>query len=218
MGSGDQRGNQPTTEEWARSHGISIADVPPAIDGYNEPCPLTATQVAVRAIILQGVVAVASEVDPEPVIDWFQDQGIWEAVSPQEQALLLDPSSVAMNDRIRFQWRKEAEWALLWAVGKVEALGLPTRECDTRTLVDAIIPALGSKIQPFLTSSKLRPPGALLAEDDRHYDLWCRYFQDRHCGDHLLPSDLAIDVLHQRQYALEWLHGIEEWDDVRCDA
>jgi hypothetical protein len=143
---------------------------------------------------------------------------MWEAVSPQEQAFLLDPLSLAPMNRIHFQWRKEAEWALLWVVSKIDALDLPTRQCDSARLVDSIIPALGSEIEQFLSSSTLRPRGVLLAEDDRHYDLWCRYFQDRRRSEHLLPTDLLVDVLYQRQYAFEWLHGIHAWDDVTCDA
>jgi len=218
MGKTGNSETRPTTETWAKSHNISTAATPPEIKDELEPIPFTARQVAIRAIILQGVVAVASAVDPEPVIEWLQDQRIWEAVSPQELAFLLAPSSVAPKDRIRFQWRMEAEWALLWVVGKVEALGLPTRQCDSARLVDSIIPALGSEIETFVSSSTLRPRGVLLAEVDRHYDLWCRYIQDRRLGEQVLPSDLLVDVLYHRQYAFGWLDGVEAWDDVTCDA
>jgi hypothetical protein len=218
MGAPDVPSRRPTTEEWAQLHGISIPLTPPAIEGYEESCPFTARQIATRAVILQGVVAVASEVDPKRVVKWYQDQGIWGAVSPNERELFRDPSSMHEREITGFRWRKEAEWALLWVVSKVEALGLPTRECDTRRLVDEIIPALGSDIEPFLASAELRPPGVLLAEDDRHYDLWCRQFQTRREHIELMPSDLKLGVLYQRQCAFEWLHGIEAWDDVQCDA
>jgi hypothetical protein len=208
---------QPTTEDWARSLGISTAPTPPPVEGYSASCPLTARQVAIRALVLQGVVAVASGVDPGPVIAWFQDQGIWQDVSPLERAFLLDPSTAGREQRNGLAWRQEAEWTLLWVVGKVEALGLPIHECDTRRLVDAIIPALGSDIEPFLASAELRPPGILLAEDDRVYDLWCGWHAARRNGDPL-PEDLNEAVLYQRVYALEWLHGISPWDDVTADA
>jgi hypothetical protein len=209
---------QPTTEEWANSLGISIAATPAAVDDYNEPCFFTAPQIATRAVILQGVVAAASEIDPKPIVKWFHGQGVWEAVSPNEQTFLLDPHSVDRMVINGFRWRQEAERALLWVVGKVETLGLPTRQCDTRRLVDEIIPALGSDIGPFLASAELRQPGVLLAEEDRHYNLWCQYFQVRRKGAHLLPGDLDVNVLYQRQYVFEWLQGIEAWDDVNCDA
>lgn len=164
------------------------------------------------------MVAVAYETDPDPVTEWFREQGIHVQVNPKELAYLHDPTSLTSEERSRLQWHQEPEWALLWVVGKIEALGLPARQCDTRRLVDEIIPALGSYIEPFLMSAELRPPGVLLAKDDRHYDLWCRYIQARLEGTHLLPGDLQFSVLYERQYAFGWLHGIEEWDDVRCDA
>lgn len=210
-------GRRLTTEQWAQALGISTAPTPPSVEGYEEPCPLTARQVATRTIILQGVVAVASGVDPEPVIEWFRDQGIWPEVSPRERAFLLDPSTAGRKERIEFQWCQEAEWALLWVIGKVEALSLPIRQCDTRRLVDEIIPALGSDMEPFLATAVLRAPGVLLAEDDRIYDLWCRWHAACRVGDPL-PDDLDEAVLYQRVYALEWLHGIEQWDDVTPDA
>jgi hypothetical protein len=207
-----------TAEQWARSFGISTAPTPPAVADYEEACPFTAREVATRAVVLQGVVAAACEVDPQPIVEWYTEQGIWDAVSPKERAFLLDPAAASPDETLRFRWRQEAEWALLWVVGKVEHLALPTRECDTRRLVDEIIPPLGSDIEPFLAAATLRAPGELLAEDDRHYNLWCQYFQTRRERPEALPSDLNVEVLYQRQYAFEWLHGIEAWDDVQCDA
>ena len=218
MARGQKKWSRPTTREWARSFGIATGRTPSAVAHYDEPCPFTARQIATRAVILQGVVAVACDVDPEPVIAWYRDQGVWEAVSRREQTFLLHPSSATRDELQELRWRQEAEWALLWVVGKVDSLGLPTRQCDTRRLTTEMIPALGSDIEPFRKSAKLRPPGVLLAEDDRHYNLWCRYFQTQREGSHLLPSDLEVSVLYQRQYAFEWLHGIQAWDDVTCDA
>ncbi len=201
--------------------GISTAPTaptPPTVEDYDELCPITARQIATRAIILQGVVAVACEVDPEPIVDWLQEQGVWEQVSPQEKEFLLAPDSFNEKARNSLRWHQETEWTLLWVVGKIDTLGLPTRQCDTRRLVDEIIPLLGSDIEPFLASATLRPPGVLLAERDRHDNLWCQYIQTRKKGEHLLPSDLDITVLYQRQYAFEWMLGFEAWDDVQCDA
>jgi hypothetical protein len=27
-----------------------------------------------------------------------------------------------------------------------------------------------------------------------------------------------VGVLYQRQYAFEWLLGVQSWDDIQCDA
>jgi hypothetical protein len=84
-------------------------------------------------------------------------------------------------------------------------------------LVDEIIPPLGSDIEEFLASAELRSPGVLLAEDDRTYDLWCCVAKARRRGEPL-PADLNWWVLYERRYAFEWLDGVQEWDDVTCDA
>jgi hypothetical protein len=205
-----------TTAEWAQAFGVSVEDAPPAIENYIEPWPRSAREIATRVVILQGVIAVAYEVDFEPVVEWLREQGIWHHVSPRERALLLG-SEVTDEQRNRFRWHQEAEWALLWAIGQVEWLGLPTQGCDTRRLVDEIVPPLGSDIDGFLASATLRPPGDLLAEDDRTYNLWC-YANSAVRKGEPLPSDLRWWVLYERRYAFEWLDGMQDWDNVTCDS
>ena len=129
-----------STKAWAKSLGISVEATPPAVEGYSKRCPRSARQIAVRTVILQGVVAVGCEVDAEPIIEWFREQCIWRSVSPEEMTFLQQPTPTS-QERNEIRWHQEAEWALLWVIGKVESLGLPTRCCDTRRLVDDIIPA-----------------------------------------------------------------------------
>jgi len=203
------------TKAWVESHDISSDLTPPPVADYNEPCGRTAREIAVRTIILQGIVAVGAEVDPAPIMDWFQHQGIVDRVTEHEQAFLVNPSA-PKKERLRFYWHKEAEWALLWVIGKVEHLGLSTSCCDSARLVDVIIPALGSDVEDFLASAQLRSPGVLLAEDDRTYNMWC-YAQPAY-RDGTLPEDLKWSVLYERRYAFEWLDGNQDWDDVACDS
>jgi hypothetical protein len=204
-----------TTKAWAKSLGISVSPTPPAVAGYKERCPRTAKQIAVRAIILQGVVAVGAGVDPAPVIAWLRSQRLWRSVTPEEKSF-LSRSTPSKTQCMKFAWHMEAEWALLWAIGYVASLGLPTRPCDSRKLVDEIIPPLGSDLDEFVASARLRTPGELLAEDDRTYNLWCHAQKARR--DNKLPHDLNWGVLYERRYAFEWLDGMQAWDDVTCDA
>ena len=203
------------TSEWVEGHGISAAPTPPPVVDYNKPCARTLHEIVVRTIVLQGVVAVAAEVDPAPIIEWFHQQQIWDAVTAEEKAFLGNRSPTE-NERHRFGWHKEAEWTLLWVIGKVDILGLPTSEADMTRLVDEIIPPLGSQIDGFLSSSQIRPPGVLLAEDDRTYNMWSYAQRARRQGE--LPEDLNWGVLFERRYAFEWLDGNEDWDEVTCDA
>ncbi len=203
------------TNAWAKSLGISSDESLAPVDGGSETYKRTAREVAVRSLILQGVVAVASGVGPEPIVAWFRDQSIWEQTTPEERVFLAKKKrSAELRDVMA--WHMEAEWMLLWMIGKVQALGLPTKLCDSRQLVEEIIPPLGADLGDFIAKAQLREPGVLLAEDDRTYNLWCHAQKAK--KTRTLPSDLNLDVLYERRYAFEWLDGNQEWDDVTCDA
>jgi hypothetical protein len=205
-----------TTEDWAKSLKIACeANLSPIAD-YSEPYARNAREVAIRAVILMGITAVAHNVDAQPIIEWFQTEGIWSDVTPEERTFILG-SKHTEAEQARFRWKQEAQWTLLWMINRVESLGLPTRYCDTRRLVDEIIPALGANLRPFISQAELRSPGALLAEDDRTYDLWCHAVAAQRRGESL-PSDLNLGVLRERRYAFEWMDGIQDWDEVTCDS
>lgn len=206
-----------TTAKWCRHHGLADGQTLDFVPDYQEPCRFSAEEIATRAIVLNATVAVAAGVDSEPVVDWLVERDLWRSVSPLEKRLFQGPSGLSQSDLMRFQWQMESEWTLLWAVEKVEALALPVQQCDSGRLVDQIIPALGSDVGEFLSTAKLRSPGALLAEDDRHYNMWCYLAADRR-NSVQPPEDLHQQVLYQRVYAFNWLSGPEEWDEVVCDA
>jgi len=72
-------------------------------------------------------------------------------------------------------------------------------------------------VHDFITRADLRAPRALLAEDDRTYHLWCDAFAAKRRKKEL-PSDLKLGVLRERRYAVEWMDGMQNWDEVTCDA
>lgn len=203
------------TKSWAESLGLSSEENLAPVEDYDEPCARSAQDVAIRSLILHGVVAVAAGVGAEPIVAWFQDQGILGQATSQEKEFLLKKKK-SRTLRNSMACHMEAEWALLWVIGKVSSLGLPTKYCDSRKLVDEIIPELGADIGDFVMSSQLRLPGLLLAEDDRSYNLWCHAQKAK--KTRTLPSDLNWTVLYERRYAFEWLDGHQEWDEVTCDA
>jgi hypothetical protein len=205
-----------TTKAWAESLEVESGENLFPVADYSQPYACQAREVATRAIILQGVVAVAYGVAAGPIVKWFREQAIWEEVTAQERACLLS-TPWTRSKQLEYRWKQEAEWTLLWMIGKVESLGLPTHGCDTRRLVDRIIPALGDFVHDFIGRAELRAPGALLAEDDRTYNLWCHALAAKRRQEEL-PSDLNLGVLRERRYAFEWMDGRQNWDDVTCDA
>ncbi|MEP7286250.1 MAG: DUF4272 domain-containing protein [Chloroflexota bacterium] len=210
-----------TLVEWAKSLDIPVEDIPPALEGHSEeedpesPPRFSARDIAIRAVILQGVVAVGSKFDPELIIEWFHEQGIWQAVSPKEAQFLLAPTR-SDKECSDFRWRQEAEWTLLWMLGKVETLGLPDHKCDPQRMVNDIIPEFGSDIDDFLESAERRDESVLYAEVIRTYDLWNIVVRNRR-QNQFVPVELNFDVLAERMYAFDWLDGWELWDHVRCD-
>jgi hypothetical protein len=203
------------TREWAAAHGICVDDDVPPVEDYDRPYGRTAAEIAARTIILHCVAAAGYGVDSEDIIEWLQDESLWDQVSPNEQAFLAGENR-SEDEILGARWRQEAQWALLWAIGHVESLGLATNTCDTARLVDEIMPGLGDPVDSFLSSAKLRQPAELLGEDDRIYNLHCYARQAYRKG--MMPDDLVYGVLFQRHYAFEWLRGDEDWDDVRTDT
>jgi len=206
------------TKEWAESHGISTEDVLAPVEEYDEPYRRNAEEVAVRTIILHAVAAAGHGVNREPITEWFKDQNLWDQVSRREQDFLLSrkPSRLLEEDRISARWVQEAEWALLWAIQKIESIGLPTKTCDATRLAKEIMPGLGDAIQPFVSSAELRPAPVLRAEDERVYRLHCEVQQAYKQDD--VPEDLNYGVLFQRCYAFEWLRSGDDWDDISINT
>jgi hypothetical protein len=206
------------TKEWAESHGINTQDLLAPVEDYDEPYKQTAEEIAVRAIILHAIAAVGHGVNREPIIDWFRGQGIWDRVSPREQAFLLSrkPKRLLEEDRKGARWLQEAQWALLWAIQKVESIGLPTQTCDTTRLSKEIMPKLGDDIQLFISSAELRPAPVIRAEDERVYRLHCEAQRAFELDEQ--PDDLVYGVLFQRRYAFEWLRVGDDWDDVEINT
>lgn len=204
-----------STREWAAAHGVCVDDRVPSVDIDGQETSRPPRDIAIRTLILHCVAAVGYGVDPQMVIEWLQDQALWEHVSPQEQAFLHAGNRSPQVCRAA-QWRQEAEWTLLWCLGRVESLGLPTHTCDTARLVNEIMPAPGDPVDAFVSSATLRPPEELLGEEDRTYNLHCYARQAYSAGN--MPADLMYDVLFQRHYAFEWLGGEDDWDDVQTDT
>lgn len=193
------------------------------IDGMNTDrndnhlCRRTSSEIAIRSLVLQGTVAVASGCEAGPIVDWLVQQSIWTEATPIEREFLRFPESVDQRTVSRFQWHMEAEWTLLWCVGYVGELSWPILGCNSGALVDNILPQLGDDIAEFVSGASLRAPEQLLEEDVRSYNAWCDWNASRRKDISTGFSKEAM-ILYERRYAFEWLDGFQEWDDVTCDT
>jgi hypothetical protein len=204
------------TKEWAESLNINTQDVLEPSEDITESYCRTASEVAVRTIILHSIVAAGSGINSERITEWLQDQNLWEQASPRERSILQSPRRFK-EDRSGAQWLQEAQWALLWTIQRVESLGLPTKTCDSTKLIDEIMPVLGSAdIDQFIASAEFRPAEEISAENDRITKLY--YYAQKAADKEEMPEDLIYAVLYNRYYALRWLTGDEPWDDVDMDT
>ena len=199
---------QPTIEAWARSLNISSAPTPPAVAGYDEPLPFSAREIATRASSSR-----ASSPSPMRSIPSLLSTGIATKASGSRSALKsrasysIPPRSVRMLGITCGGIRRPSGRCCGSSAGSSRWDCRPAAAIAADWWTRSSRHGLG--IEAFLASAELRSPGVLLAEDDRHYDLWCRYIQARREGPYRLPRDLDAGVLYQRRYAFEWLQGIE---------
>jgi len=204
------------TKEWAESINIDTRDILPPAEDITESYCRTASEVAVRTIILHSIAAAGSGIDRERITGWLQDQNLWEHASPHERSVLQSPR-MFREDRSGAQWVQEAQWALLWTIQRVEILGLPTKTCDSVKLVDEIMPVLGGDdIDGYITSVEFRPAAEIASENDRISRLY--YYAVKAADREEMPEDLIFSVLYNRYYAFRWLTSYEPWDDVNTDT
>jgi hypothetical protein len=198
-----------------KSEGVSVNDRLPAIEGEAEVRRRGVEEIAWRAMALLTVALKGEGLEPpviEEIVGTYRLAGHF---SPAEVSFIeyADPS---WQDRIQFTWRYEAAWVMLWALGYVEALGVPTAVCDP---ADAVIVMRDRNPEQFIADSKLRPLPEILDEADLIY----RYHWavvDARLNDRSPPADLEPGVTMERHYALNWLIGYldQEWDDISTDT
>lgn len=199
------------TKTWAESHNIDIQDIPSPVEDYTEPYKKTAGEVASRIIILYGIIAAGHGYDREAIRQWLVEQNIWNQASPNEQQFLLSPR-IPKEDNSGTRWLQESQYALLWAIQKVDHLGLPTETCDSIKLIDDIMPEFGGDVESFISTAELRPPMEIRAEEERNRRIY--YYSQQEGKEDEVPGDLIYGVLFQRYYSLSWLNTDSGWDDV----
>ena len=203
------------SEEKLRSYGIPTLDSLPPTES-NEECLIRPPwEVARRASALVTVAARAEGLEQQRAIQFLQAWGLWDAASPMEQAFLSNPHP-AETDRIQCLWRYECLWVMLWALGHVEQLALPTAVCDVRRAVRTVT---GTSTDIFIGKSNLRPYEEILDEADFIYR--CHWaVKDAHSRGEAPPAGMDHGVVLERHVALNWLRNYrsQSWDDVSPDT
>ena len=162
--------DQPEVPEWANNPrkvktetaltklGIPINRMLPLVEAEDEVRIRDPKAVATRAVVLYSVAAVGNGIDRNAIQKFLKTEGLWESVTPNER-ILFEKDDAPRQAIIDAAWRAEALWVLLWALGKVETLDLPTEHCDADYL-HRMMPKKG-EVAGFINASTLRPKSDL---------------------------------------------------------
>jgi hypothetical protein len=242
--SADDRDEQPTERQVERARktidlltklGVPTYWHPLYVDDDEDAELRTPIEVAHRALVLWMVARAAERViGRKPAASFLRQSGLWDFVSPHEQAFLEDEAPDARRSN-SFVWRLEALVALLWALGHLDALYWPDRKCDRRLLKHILQGNL--TLPSALLEPRLRPKSEILDEQNlalkQHWavrntmlksglpsDLIFTFRRTNALGFYTVFSKkcrLNMGVVAERHHALNWLSRYPSsagWDDV----
>ena len=115
--------------------------------------PRTSDEVARRSLVLYSAIAATHGVSKNDLAQWLKGENLWEELTPRELRFLTQ-AEPPERERIWMTWFAEAEYTLLWSIGKIESLPLPTSKCDTDLIIGAI--PLWQSTASFIHSAVLK--------------------------------------------------------------
>ena len=124
---------------------------------------------------------------------------VLELLTPMEQQVIAGTISEA--GAINAVWKYEAVWALLWALGIVEELSLPSEICDCDLVMGTMRRFKG--LDDFMANTTLRPLEEILQALDLHYRYHWVAVNARVNGSD--PAGIDEEVVMERRAGLEWL-------------
>jgi len=122
-----------------------------------------------------------------------------ELLTPREQQVIAGTISEA--GAINAVWKYEAVWALLWALGIIEELSLPSEICDCDLVMGTMRRFKG--LDDFMANTTLRPLEEILQALDLHYRYHWVAVNARVNGSD--PAGIDEEVVMERRAGLEWL-------------
>ena len=198
------------------SLGVRLNRHLPNIEDETEAQPPASGTVARRALVLYCITAIGFDAKPEEVRATLEAADLWSEVSAQERDLFRE-GGLSPEATVNAGWRAEATWVLLWALGLVPALALPTKQCSTAQLQSLLESHLDASHE-FAEGARLRSVAELLDAADYIYRLhWAtRQVRLDETGG---PPGIDPGIVQERHYALNWLIGTEAgWDDITTDT
>lgn len=201
--------------ERLKKEGVPVIKHLPFIEDSSEAKKRTTEEIAHRTIAVVITAVKGEGLDQATVESLVKKYGAEKFFSPEEMVFIKDASPTQPN-RIKFSWRYECAWVLLWSLGYVDTLTKPEGICDVPKLVGILKDRDTAK---FIKDAKLRPFDQILDQADLIYRYhWAT--TDARIKEKPAPAKLEAGVVQERHYALNWLIGYmeQEWDDISTDT
>ncbi|GKX56886.1 hypothetical protein SOASR030_29980 [Leminorella grimontii] len=215
----DALARKASNDAYCQKLGVRVANSLPPVMGEGEAVLRSAKEVAERCVALLSVAARAlslSQDEGDNIENIYSRLPLAASLlSPEEACFMAEPSPQE-QDVINAVWRYEALALLLWSLGKIDKLSLPTEICDVDGVTDLI---LAEDTQSFIDAARLRPADEILDALDLCYRLHWAIREAGQRGEDI-PANLSGSVISERHHALNWLVRFEdaEWDEVDTPA
>jgi uncharacterized protein DUF4272 len=204
-----------SSESILRAEGVPLTEKPlPTLPTETEAKRRSKKEVAFRAMALLAVAVKAEGLEDSILQGFIMHYGVGKHFSPKEMEFIRNPAP-SDRDRSLFDWRYEAAWTLLWALGFVDKLDRPSKICDAG-LAMGMLSNCGNPAQ-FIKDGELRPLAEILDQADLIYRYHWAVRNARRSGTPV-PEGLDPDIVEERHHTLNWLHQDEEWDNITTDT
>jgi hypothetical protein len=194
--------------------GAPVRDWLPCIENSDEVTIRSVEEIARRAVCLLIAAAKGAGLDGDFVVELVRENGLEADLTPQERVFVFNPEPPE-EDLIQFSWRSEAARVLFWALGFIDALGLPSEQSSSDVLVDLLE---DNTLVGLIENARTRSKHEILDEADLIY---IAHWAVRH-GQQTLGLGTSLDpgVTFERHHALNWLIHYEdqEWDEITTDT
>ena len=186
------------------------------IQPTSDKRPRRIEEVAMRALCVLMTAMKAERMDQPMVLRVVRQYALAAHFTPVEKEFIRNATPTD-DEKATLLSKYEAAWVLLWALGYIDALGIPNQTCDIGRAVACMRDR--NNTQSFINDAKLRSLSQLLDQAD----LIFRYHwsvTDAEQNQRDMPAGLQANVVNQRLGALNWLirNPNQEWDDFSVDS
>jgi len=182
----------------------------PYLDHSNETFQ-TAYDAGCRMMILYTISFAVYNLDErDSIILWFQEENIWDKVSPNEKDFLMD-SNPNENTLMTLSWRIESALTLGWSLKKVKTLPRLDNE-NNESFIEEFqqnIPEIGDSLILFLTELEYRDFNEIY-EENLLNELVTTYFRDLMFNGKKDETRIKQFTSFERHQVLNWLRASHE--------